>query len=116
MSIKRFEVVAKVGEYEQNGEKKARWANCGIVFENEKNGALNLKLETIPVGDLWNGWFMLKPVSNEARASASSNGSSASASASAASAPAPRPAPVAKPAPVAPAAEPATDGDNNLPF
>ena len=55
---KKFDLVAKVGEYELNGEKKARWFTCGAVFENEK-GQLSAKLNGIPVGGEWNGWLNL---------------------------------------------------------
>ena len=57
-SKKKYDLVAKVGEYELNGEKKARWFTCGAVFENEK-GQLSAKVNGIPVGTDWNGWLNL---------------------------------------------------------
>lgn len=58
MATKKFDVVAKVGEFEgRDGEKKARWVNCGFILENE--GKLSLKMDSIPVGT--NGWFNLFP-------------------------------------------------------
>lgn len=63
-STKKFDVVAKVGEYEgKDGQKKAKWMNCGAIFENE-NGKLSLKMEANPVGG--NGWFALfSPKTND---------------------------------------------------
>jgi hypothetical protein len=59
MSSKRkYDLIAKVGEYESNGEKKARWFTCGAVFENEK-GQLSAKINGLPVGSEWNGWLNL---------------------------------------------------------
>jgi len=51
---KKFDVVAKV---QVDGQDKARWVNCGAVFEKE--GRLSLKLESLPVGPGWNGWLSL---------------------------------------------------------
>jgi len=65
MATKKYDLVAKTGEYEHNGEKKARWMNCGVVFENEK-GQLSAKIEGIPVGSGWNGWLTFS-VPNEQR-------------------------------------------------
>jgi len=66
-SKKKYDLVAKIGEYEQNGEKKARWFTCGVVVENEK-GQLRAKVNGIPVGQEWDGWLTLSPI-NEQRAS-----------------------------------------------
>ena len=74
-STKKYDLVAKVGEYEQNGEKKARWRNCGVVFENEK-GQLSAKIESIPVGCDWNGWLTLS-IPSEQRSGSTSSGSKA---------------------------------------
>jgi len=63
-SKKKYDLVAKVGEYELNGEKKARWFTCGAVFENEK-GQLSAKINGIPVGVDWNGWLNLSPPSDQ---------------------------------------------------
>jgi len=59
-SEKKYELLAKNGEYEQNGEKKARWENCGFVFQND-NGKLNAKINCLPVGKDWDGWLSLFP-------------------------------------------------------
>ena len=56
---KVFDAIAKVGEYEQNGEKKAEWFTIGPVFKNE-NGELCMKIKAMPVGNTWNGWVAFK--------------------------------------------------------
>jgi len=80
-SKKKYDLVAKVGEYELNGEKKARWFTCGAVFENEK-GQLSAKLNGIPVGVDWNGWLNLS-TPNEQRSGGQSPSASSNAKASA---------------------------------
>jgi hypothetical protein len=79
-SKKKYDLVAKVGEYELNGEKKARWFTCGAVFENEK-GQLSAKLNGIPVGVDWNGWLNLS-IPNEQRSGGQSPSASSNAKAS----------------------------------
>lgn len=55
---KKYDVVAAMGEYtDREGNTKVRWQNCGAVIET-KNG-LALKLESVPVGNQWEGWFKL---------------------------------------------------------
>ena len=51
--FKRYDLVAVVGEYEQNGEKKKRYAKLGSFFEGDK-GDKWLNLDTIPAGN-WDG-------------------------------------------------------------
>jgi len=51
--FKRFDLVAVVGEYEQNGEKKKRYAKLGSFFEGDK-GEKWLNLDTIPASN-WDG-------------------------------------------------------------
>ena len=78
MSSKRkYDLVAKVGEYESNGEKKARWFTCGAVFENEK-GQLSAKINGLPVGSEWNGWLNLSIPSEKSVGTLSSNSSNSS--------------------------------------
>jgi hypothetical protein len=36
------------GEYEKDGEKKKRWLNIGVVFEDER-GNISIKFEVLPV-------------------------------------------------------------------
>lgn len=56
-SKKVYDVVATVGEYtNRNGETKKRYLSCGAVFENEE-GHMSMKLECVPVGQAWSGWF-----------------------------------------------------------
>lgn len=74
-STKKYDLVAKTGEYEYNGEKKARWMNCGVVFENEK-GQLSAKIEGLPVGNGWNGWLTFGAPSEQRNGSATSSASS----------------------------------------
>lgn len=58
MSVK-YEVLASTGKYtDKNGQEKSRWTKCGIVMET-KNGGLALKMESMPVGNEFNGWFTL---------------------------------------------------------
>jgi hypothetical protein len=55
---KRYEVCARVGEYtDRDGNTKSRWQQCGAVFE--KDGRFSLKLDSLPVGNEWNGFFSL---------------------------------------------------------
>jgi hypothetical protein len=55
MGIK-FELVAKAGTYEKNGETKTRYHTCGIVLERA-DGSLSAKIESLPVG--FDGWLNL---------------------------------------------------------
>ena len=55
MGIK-YELVAKAGEYEKNGEKKTRWHTCGVVMER-KDGSLSAKIESLPIN--FDGWLNL---------------------------------------------------------
>lgn len=53
-----YDVVATNGTYTINGEEKKRYVTCGKVFENDQ-GHLSIKLDTIPAGPEWSGWFSL---------------------------------------------------------
>lgn len=55
-SKKIYDAVATAGEYKKDGETKRRYINVGSVFQNDE-GQLSLKLDTIPVGQEWNGWI-----------------------------------------------------------
>ena len=55
MGIK-FDLVAKAGEYEKNGEKKTRWHTCGVVMERA-DGSLSAKIESLPIN--FDGWLNL---------------------------------------------------------
>ncbi len=58
MSVK-YEVLASTGKYtDKNGQEKNRWTKCGIVMET-KNGGYALKLEAMPIGKDFDGWFTL---------------------------------------------------------
>lgn len=58
MSVK-YEVLASNGKYtDKNGQEKSRWSKHGVVMET-KNGGLALKMESMPVGNEFNGWFTL---------------------------------------------------------
>ena len=63
--------MARTGSYtDRDGNEKSRWTKCGVVFESS-NG-LSLKLESVPVGNDWNGFFSLfepKPRTQPAPAS-----------------------------------------------
>jgi hypothetical protein len=72
-------VVAKVigdlcapnGKYIKDGEEKTRWLKCGIVLETD-NG-MRVKLECVPVGTDFEGWFSVfeKKESNTRKVSTS---------------------------------------------
>lgn len=49
---KKYDIRAKIGEYEKDGETKNRYATLGAVIET-KNGGLMMKLDTVPVN--WDG-------------------------------------------------------------
>lgn len=53
-----YEVFARTGEYEQDGETRARWLKVGAVFET-RAGKLALKLEAVPASKDWDGWLSL---------------------------------------------------------
>ncbi len=55
-SRKKFDAVATVGEYQQQGETKKRYQRVGAVFEDEQ-GRMSLKLDAVPVGQFWSGWI-----------------------------------------------------------
>ena len=57
-STKKYNLVAKVGEYEKDGVTKSRWFTCGSVFENEQ-GHLSAKIDGMPTGSNWDGWLQL---------------------------------------------------------
>ena len=56
---KLYDVRAKIGEYEKDGETKARYTTIGAVLET-KNGGTLLKLDTVPVN--WEGFaYLVEP-------------------------------------------------------
>ena len=67
---KVYDVVAVTGNYtDKNGEEKAKWTNCGAIFET-KNG-LALKLDVVPIGG--EGWFKLFEPKKKERTTETSN-------------------------------------------
>lgn len=48
--MKTHDLVVKTGEYEQNGETKARWQNVGAVINTEKGPMLLLEKWFNPAG------------------------------------------------------------------
>ena len=54
------DVVATIGEYKdrQTGETKKRFLNVGKAFTDD-DGGISLKLDCIPSGPEWSGWFRL---------------------------------------------------------
>lgn len=77
MSKVKYDVVAIVGKRRDD---KPNYVNCGVVIE--KDGKFSMKLNSIPAGNEWNGWFSLfapkprngeqsaqKPASNDPPAS-----------------------------------------------
>lgn len=60
---KTHDLAASTGEYlDSHGEKKKRWQNCGAMFEDSENGRISIKVEAVPVGPEWSGWFSAFPV------------------------------------------------------
>lgn len=51
---KKYDVVAIVGKRRDD---KPNYVNCGVVIQTEKG--FSLKLNSIPAGNEWNGWFSL---------------------------------------------------------
>ncbi len=50
------DLAIKTGEYQSNGETKARWLKIGTVFRHD-DGGTSIKLDAVPVGlPEWNGW------------------------------------------------------------
>lgn len=66
---KLYDIRAKIGEYEKDGETKGRYVTIGAVVQT-KAGAKMIKLDTIPVS--WEGFAYLseplKPKDAEASA------------------------------------------------
>ena len=61
MATKVYDLLAPNGEYTgQDGQQKTRWLNCGTIFRNDTTGFLSLKLDTVPVGNSFEGWFQLR--------------------------------------------------------
>lgn len=57
MAMKPYKrAVAVTGTYEVRGETKKRYANVGTLFQYD-DGGFTLKLDSIPVGDGWNGFL-----------------------------------------------------------
>lgn len=54
MSKKKYDVVAIVGKRKDD---KPNYVNCGVVIQTDKG--FSLKLNSIPAGNEWNGWFSL---------------------------------------------------------
>jgi hypothetical protein len=52
VSKKIYDVVAVVGRRKDD---KPNYVNCGVVIEGDKG--LSMKLNSIPAGNEWNGWF-----------------------------------------------------------
>ena len=69
--------VAVTGSYtDSNGDEKKRYTNIGTLFQYD-DGGLSLKLDSIPVGDGWNGFVSFYDI-EEKRDSNRSGGSSSS--------------------------------------
>lgn len=49
---KVYDVVAVVGKRKDD---KPNYVRCGAVFQTDKG--MSMKLDTIPAGNEWNGWF-----------------------------------------------------------
>ena len=54
MAKKKYDVVAIVGK---RSDDKPNYVNCGVVIQTDKG--FSLKLNSIPAGNEWNGWFSL---------------------------------------------------------
>ena len=60
MKAKRtHDVVATIGTYkDRDGNEKKRYHTCGSAFTGE-DGRVSIKLDSVPVGPEWSGWFSL---------------------------------------------------------
>ena len=57
MGMKPYKrAVAVTGTYEVRGETKKRYTNVGTLFQYD-DGGFSLKLDSVPVGDGWNGFI-----------------------------------------------------------
>lgn len=62
---KTHDLSASCGEYtDSHGQKKKRWVNCGAIFQGD-DGRISVKLESVPVGPDWSGWFSAFPVNRD---------------------------------------------------
>lgn len=60
---KLYDIRAKIGEYEKDGETKSRYSTIGAVLET-KNGGMMIKIDSIPVG--WEGFaYLNEPYENK---------------------------------------------------
>ena len=50
-----YDVLYKKAEQEDG---KAIWMRCGIMIEKD-NGKKSLKLDAVPAGSGWDGWFVV---------------------------------------------------------
>ena len=62
MATIKYNVVATVGK---RRDEKPNYVRCGVVFESEKG--LSMKLDSVPAGNEWNGWFSLYPPDEQKR-------------------------------------------------
>jgi hypothetical protein len=63
------DIVAKVGEYQKDGETKARTIRIGSVFKRD-DGSACLKLDSVPIGPEFSGWANLydpRPIEGRAQ-------------------------------------------------
>lgn len=49
-------IVASNGSYTKDGVEKKRWVNVGTLFQGD-DGNLSIKMDVVPVGPNWSGWF-----------------------------------------------------------
>lgn len=77
MAMKPYKkAVCVTGTYEVRGETKKRYANVGTLFQYD-DGGFALKLDTVPIGDGWNGFvsfFDLDEKKDAAKPAAASPG------------------------------------------
>lgn len=60
--------VAVTGSYtDRSGNEKKRYANVGTLFQYD-DGGLTLKLDSIPVGDGWNGFLSFYDIEDKKQA------------------------------------------------
>lgn len=54
---KKYDLSAIVGKYtNKDGDEKNRYVTCGALFERD-DGSISIKIESLPAGNLWNGWL-----------------------------------------------------------
>lgn len=61
------DIVAVTGTYkDRDGVEKKRRVKCGVVLTRD-DGSMSLKIESLPVGNDWNGFLNIYPIEEQPR-------------------------------------------------